>query len=93
MPRLEEYLEDADRLAQKVVDAWAVNRQAGKPTSAQFMNVFDKACRHIEARRHADDRRKFNDLSEQDAAEEKAARQAFAEARRALDEEHDAAQR
>jgi hypothetical protein len=47
MPRPEEYLEDADRLAQKVVDAWAVNRQADKPTSAQFMDVFcttPKSC-------------------------------------------------
>lgn len=46
----------------------------------EFKAVFDKACRYRTAKEVADNHREFNRLSERDAGEEKATRQAFAEA-------------
>ncbi len=89
MPSLAEYLEQADLLAQEVVNAEGENRRAGKATSIQFNELVEKARRHLYARHHADKRRQFNDLSEPDVAEEKAARQAFAEAYKVFHEKYD----
>ena len=82
MRPIEWYLEHADELAQKVVDAWEPNIQPGEPPSftEDLKALFNKAYRYIEAKRQADDRRQSNTLSEADVSEEKAARRAFAEA-------------
>jgi hypothetical protein len=90
MPSLEQYLEQADKLAQEVVNAWGVNVQAGNTVllTAQFKVLLDNACRYREARKLADNHRQFNVLGDQAEAQEKATRQAFAEAYRVFDEEH-----
>jgi hypothetical protein len=90
MPSLESYLEQADKLAQEVVNAWGVNVQAGNAVllTAQFKVLLDNACRYREARKLADNHRQFNVLGEQAEAQEKATRHAFAEAYKAFDEEH-----
>lgn len=90
MPSLDQYLEQADKLAQEVVDAWGVNLQAGNTDllTAQFKVLADNACRYREARTLADNHRQFNVLGVQAEAQEKATRQAFAEAYKVFDEEH-----
>jgi hypothetical protein len=91
MPLLEEYLKDADRLAQKVVNAWGINVQAGIVRTPEFKALLDKACLHRTARRLADNHRKFDVMSEQGEVEELSARHAFAEAYKAFYEKHKAA--
>ena len=76
MQPIEWYLEHADELAQKVVNAWGSNVSFTDDLKA----LFDKAYRYLEAKREAGDRRQSGTLSEADAAEEKTARQTFAEA-------------
>ena len=74
------YLEHADELAQKVVNAWGSNVSFTEDLKA----LFNKAYRYRQAKRQADDRRQSNTLSEADVTEEKASRRAFAEAYRAF---------
>ncbi len=90
MPPLEEYLDHADDLAQHVVDAWGVNDQAGNAPllTTRFKVLVDKACLYRNARRLADNHREYNVLSEEDEAEEKATREAFAIAYKAYYERH-----
>jgi len=89
MPSLEECLEQADLLAQEVVNAEGVNRQVGKPSSAQFMDMFDKARRYLTAKRHADDGRKHHELTKEGSTDEQATRRTFAEAYKSWHEEQD----
>jgi hypothetical protein len=72
---------DADRLAQEVVNAWGVNMQAGnaKLLSPRFRALVDKACAYRDAKRIADNRREFNMLTDEESANEEAARQKFLE--------------
>jgi hypothetical protein len=86
MPPIEEYLEKADILAQDVVNAWGVNMQAGSAPrlTNKFKELFNKACLYQNARRLAKNHRQFHALSEEEAAEEQATRQAFAEACKAF---------
>jgi hypothetical protein len=88
MPPLENYLEQADKLAQDVVDGWEVNVAAGNAAllTTQFKALVDKACLYRNARKLADNHREHNVLSEREAAEEKATRQVFAEACKAFHE-------
>jgi DNA-binding SARP family transcriptional activator len=97
MPPLEEYLERADELAQHVVETWGINVQSGNAAfltqskaflSTKFKVLVDKACLYRNARRLADNHREYNVLSEEDEAEEKAAREAFALAYEAYYERH-----
>lgn len=90
MLSLEECLEQADKLAQEVVNAWGANVQAGNaaPSSPRFKVLLDSACRYRDARKLADNHRQFNVLGDQAEAQEKATRQAFAKAYKAFDEEH-----
>jgi hypothetical protein len=90
MPPIEEYLEQADKLAQDVVNAWGPSAASGHAAeqSPEFKALFDKACLYRTAREIADGRRQLNILSEQDAANEKATRQAFAESYKAVYEKH-----
>jgi hypothetical protein len=91
MPPLEEYLKNADRLAQEVVNTWGMNVQTGNAASAEFRALVDKASLYRIARRLADNHRKFDVMSEQEAVEEMAQRHAFAEAYKAFYEKHAAA--
>lgn len=90
MPPLEEYLEHADELSQRVMDTWELNAQAGKTAflTTRFKVLVDKACLYKNARKLADNHREHNVLSEQDEAEEKATREAFALAYKAYYERH-----
>jgi hypothetical protein len=91
MPPLEEYLKDADKLAQQVVNTWGINVQMGNATTPEFRALVDKACLYRTARRLADNHRKFDVMSEAEEAEELAVRRAFAEAYKAFYEKHAAA--
>jgi hypothetical protein len=53
MPPLEQYLEQADKLAQDVVNAWGVNVQAGNGAllTPQFKALVDRACLYRNARK------------------------------------------
>jgi hypothetical protein len=90
MPPLEEYIELADDLARQVADSWGENVQAGSAAflTSQFNALVDKACLYRNARKLADNHRHHNVLSEQDEAEEKATREAFAIAYKAYYERH-----
>ena len=90
MPPLEEYLEDADDLAQRVVDTWRANVPASNAPllTTRFKDLVNKACLYKYARRLADNHREHNVLSEQDESEEKATREAFALAYKAYYERH-----
>ena len=88
MPPLEEYLKDADRLAQDVVNAWGINLQTGIVPTPEFKALLEKACVYRTARRLADNHRKFDVMSEAEEAEELAVRHAFAEAYKAFYEKH-----
>jgi putative heme degradation protein len=91
MPPLVEYLKDADRLAQEVVNAWGTNVQMGSAMAPAFKALVDQACLYRTARRLADNHRKFDVMSEQEATQEMALRYAFAEAYKAFYEKHAAA--
>ena len=91
MPPLEEYLKDADRLAQEVVNAWGINVQMGNAMTPEFKALVDQACLYRTARRLADNHRKFDVMSEAEEAEELAVRRSFAEAYKAFYEKHAAA--
>jgi hypothetical protein len=86
MPPLKEYLEEADKLAQEVVNVWGINVQSGNAAflNPQFKALLEKTCLYRDAKRLADDCRKHNVLSDREAAEEKATRQVFAEAYKAF---------
>ena len=97
MPPLEEYLEAADDLAQHVVETWGINVQSGNAAfltpsktflTTKFKDLVNKACLYRNSRRLADNHREYNVLSEQDEAEEKATREAFALAYKAYYERH-----
>jgi hypothetical protein len=85
---LEWYIENADELAQKVVNVWGPYAQAGQQDALgpEFLAVFDKACRHKEAKDLADNHREFGMLSVGDETRERDARIAFAEAYKAQDD-------
>ncbi len=87
---LEEYLRHVDELAQSVVNAWGVNVEAGHAAdlTTEFKALLDRACRYQSFRRVADNHREFSMLTEQEAAEEKTAREAFAEAYKTFYEKH-----
>jgi hypothetical protein len=88
MPPIEEYLKLADKLAQEVVNAWAINEQSRNIRDPEFDALFDKTCLYRTAREIADNHRKHRVLSEDDEAAEKATRQAFAEYHKAFYEKH-----
>jgi hypothetical protein len=90
MRPLEEYLKDADRLAQKVVNDWGIDAQAGLVPTPQFKALLEKACLYRTVRRLADNHRRYDVMSEREEVEELSARYAFAEAYKAFYEKHEA---
>jgi hypothetical protein len=85
---IEWYVENADELAQKVVNVWGPHAQAGQQDvlGSQFLQVFDRSCRYRTIKDIADNHREFGMLTEREAAEEKEARRAFAEAYKEADD-------
>lgn len=77
MRPIEEYLKNADADAQDVVNDLAGHLN---DLNDRGKDLLDKACRYRIVRRVTDDRRKSGSVSDQDIADEKATRQAFAEA-------------
>lgn len=77
---IEEYVAQADPLAQNVVNAWGTTVQAGHGSdlSAEFMELFETTCRYREAKRVADNRRKFGMLTDEEATEEESSLKVFA---------------
>jgi hypothetical protein len=98
MPPLEEYLEHADDLSQRVMETWGINVPTGNAAflatqskaflTTRFKALVDKACLYKNARRLADNHREHNVLSEDDEAEEKVTREAFALAYKSYYERH-----
>lgn len=82
MPTFEGYLKNAAVIAQDVVNAWGLNVQAGNRDSltAEFLDVFEKACRYQEKKQSADFYRAHNALSGECAQAEDAARRTFIQA-------------
>ena len=93
MPPIEEYLQNADTLAQEVVNACGINVTAGNAEllAPDFKALCEKAFIYRETKRLADNHREHGGVSQRLAAEEKATRQAFAEAYKAFYEKHAAA--
>jgi hypothetical protein len=87
---VEYYIERADELAQQVVNAWAVNVKAGNSAllTDSFKALFEAACQYRTAKAYADQYRKFNRLSQKDAAREKTTRESFAGAYKEYEEAH-----
>jgi hypothetical protein len=87
---LKQNFSHVDELAQEVVNAWGINVTAGNGAylTADFRVVFDKCCAYRDAKKTADNHRKFNMLSEREAAEEESARQAFWETYGAYSEKY-----
>jgi hypothetical protein len=90
MTPLEKYVEDADKLAQDVVNAWGVNMQAGNGglLTPDFKVLLGRACQYRTMKNIADNDRQFNVLSERTAAEEQEARLGFAETYKTFEERH-----
>lgn len=88
MPTIEWYMEHADDLAREVMDSWELKTEAdnAEPVSDDFQALFDKASQYRVAKSTANERRQFADLNAIDAVEEKATRQAFAEAYKSYSE-------
>lgn len=92
MPPIQEYVEGLDEQAQEVVNVWGMHMGAGNGPflTDDFKALFDRACCYRSAKRSADNHRKFNLLSEEDAAEENATRHAFAGAHKTFYEKRKA---
>lgn len=84
MQSIEWHVENADSLAQKVVNAWGKNLEAGNGLllSHKFKVLLDKACQYRDAKNLANNHRKFAILSERDASKEESTRRRFAHAYR-----------
>lgn len=84
-PRLQPE-EDADKLAQDVVNVWGQFASVGHAAdlSTDFNALFDKVEAYRSARRVADNRRQFNMLTAEEAEEERVTRKEFIVAHRAF---------
>ena len=83
---IEWYWKQADELAQKVVSTSVAVLPARM--ISDFRPLLETAYRYRSAKRRADDRRQSNSLSKLDEEEERASRQAFAEACKLFENKH-----
>ncbi len=83
---LEAYVEHADELAQDVVNFCGPSMQAGHQLSAELSDLLNKADRHRQLKRLADNHRQFGQLTAETAREEAEACQDFAKAIKAFRE-------
>lgn len=76
--------ENADVLAQEVVNAWGVNVKAGNAEllSMEFNALFEKTCAYRFAKQVADNRREFGVLTDEEATKEHVTRAEFLESHR-----------
>ena len=83
---VEDYIEQADDLAEEIVNAWGINLNAGNSATltTDFKALFELACQYRKARETADNHRE----SEQDAKIEKLTRESFAIAYKYYSEKH-----
>jgi hypothetical protein len=94
MPSYDDYLGNAEALAQEVVNVWGIHMQAGNRDSLtpEFMEVFDKACRYQEAKKPADFYRERKalptDEGQKAAQTEETTRRAFIDAYKPWAEKH-----
>ena len=82
MPTIEEYLENADELAQRVINTWGPAFPAR--LSPEFDYLLDKTCKYRTAKDIADNRREFDSLPKQDEDREITSRLDFAKAYKAF---------
>jgi len=71
--------QNADAMAQDVVNAWGVNMQAGNGPflTEEFKVLLDKACSYRDAKELADNHRQFGMLSDRDVAKLEASQREF----------------
>jgi len=87
VPPLEKYLERADELVQEVYNAYGeIGNEAS--VTPEFCALLDKAYMYRTLSRVADNHREHNVLTEQEVADVKVARQAFAETYKSLWEKY-----
>ena len=81
---------EADALAQDVVDAWekAIQKGISDALSVDFKALFETCCIYRDARRVADNRRKFNLLSVEQASAEEGTRNDFLDSHRRFSAKH-----
>ena len=81
---------EADTLAQDVVDAWEKAIQVGisDALSVDFKALFETSCIYRDARRVADNRRKFNLLGVEQASAEERTRNDFLDSHRRFSAKH-----
>jgi hypothetical protein len=81
---------EADALAQDVVDIWeqAIHGGTSDALSMDFKALFEKCCIYRDARRIADNRRKVNLLSVEQAADEERTRKDFLDSHRRFSMKH-----
>jgi hypothetical protein len=74
MPPIEEYLANAPKLAQDIVNEWGMNMHAGNGSRLceEFLALNEYAYRYITAKDVADNHRKLSGVTEEDAANEAA---------------------
>ena len=92
MRPIENYVEEADVLAQEVVDTWADNLRVGNAHSLDddFKVLFDKAFEYRAARIIVESRRELHIVTPTEAAKEEVAQQVFAEVYKIYWEKHEA---
>ena len=90
---LDEYLAHADKLAQDVINAWGLHTEAGnaKTFTPEFKALLEKTFAYRSAKSLADNHRAYNLLTEQEALEERTAREAFGTEYKRFYESHEAA--
>ena len=81
---------EADALAQDVVDAWenAIQGGVSDALSVDFRALFETCCIYRDATRVADNRRKFNLLSVEQASAEEGTRNDFLDSHRRFSAKH-----
>lgn len=81
MRPIEDYLEEADAIAQEVMDIWANNLQEGNAQSLgeDFKVLFDKAFEYRQTMLIVESHRELQILAPTEAVNEQIARRAFVE--------------
>lgn len=78
---------DADEATQEVVKAWCMHMNAGNAQhlTADFMQLFDKACAYSAAKHIADNGREFDRLTGKQVADEQRTKKEFTDAWKAFE--------
>jgi hypothetical protein len=78
---------DADHAAQEVVNAWGLHMNAGNAQhlTADFKQLFDKACAYGAAKDIADNGRELDRLTDEQVADEQRTKKEFTDAWKAFE--------